>query len=80
MTGNARTAPAAIDRTALAALDLYRRWISPLLPPACRYLPTCSDYCAQAIARRGLLAGTGLALRRLLRCHPWSRGGWDPAP
>jgi len=80
MTDGVRIEPRVIDRVALAALAVYRRFISPLLPPACRFLPTCSDYCAQAITRRGLIAGSGLAIRRLLRCHPWNRGGWDPAP
>lgn len=74
-------APMALaQRAALALLALYRRWISPLLPRACRFLPSCSDYCAIAIARRGVLAGAWLGAARLLRCHPWCRGGWDPVP
>ena len=64
----------------LAALAAYRRWLSPLLPPACRFLPTCSDYVTIAIARRGLLRGVLLGAGRLLRCHPFCRGGWDPVP
>ncbi len=65
---------------AVALIDAYQRRISPLLPSACRYLPTCSDYGALAIERHGLIAGSVLALLRLLRCHPLARGGHDPVP
>jgi len=58
----------------------YQLLISPVLPPACRYLPTCSDYAAEAIATHGALAGTRLTLRRLMRCHPWGGSGYDPVP
>lgn len=61
-------------------LDLYKRFLSPLLPPACRFTPTCSVYAREAIARHGLARGAGLALKRLLRCHPFHRGGFDPVP
>ncbi len=61
-----------------ALLRAWHRWIAPLLPPACRYLPTCSEYGALAIERHGLARGAGLALRRLLRCHPFALGGHDP--
>jgi uncharacterized protein len=58
----------------------YQLVVSPLLLPSCRYLPSCSDYAAEAIARHGAPLGTWLALRRLLRCHPWAGSGYDPVP
>ena len=58
----------------------YQRWISPSFGAVCRYEPACSDYAHEAIERHGLLRGTGLALRRLARCHPWRAGGYDPVP
>ena len=64
----------------LAALRLYKLLISPLMPPACRFMPTCSQYAEGAIAKHGPLAGVGLAARRLARCHPWHPGGYDPVP
>jgi len=63
-----------------ALLKLYKRMISPLLPPACRYVPTCSEYAAEAVALHGLFHGAALALWRLLRCNPLARGGYDPVP
>jgi putative membrane protein insertion efficiency factor len=64
----------------LALIAFYRRWISPALPPACRYHPTCSQYMAEAIATHGVVRGVTLGLRRLGRCHPWCEGGVDPVP
>ena len=63
-----------------AALRGYKRVLSPLLPPACRFHPTCSAYAAEAIERHGLARGGLLAAWRLLRCQPWSAGGFDPVP
>jgi len=66
-------------RTILAfGLRVYQRWISPLLPPACRYVPSCSEYALESVDRYGLLCGGGRALWRLMRCHPLARGGYDP--
>lgn len=56
----------------------YRRWISPALPPACRYVPSCSEYALEAVERYGVLRGGAKAAARLLRCHPLGRGGYDP--
>ncbi|MEP6717980.1 MAG: membrane protein insertion efficiency factor YidD [Pyrinomonadaceae bacterium] len=62
----------------IALLRSYKNFVSPFLPPACRFFPTCSEYAAEAIGRYGAVRGTALALRRLLRCHPFSAGGYDP--
>ncbi len=64
----------------LFALNAYKILISPLLPPACRFEPTCSQYAGQAIAKHGALRGVLLAMRRLGRCHPWHSAGFDPVP
>ena len=74
------TAGGAPARLAVRMLDLYKLLLSPILPPACRFSPTCSVYAREAIARHGLARGAGLALRRLARCHPFHRGGFDPVP
>lgn len=67
-------------RMAVAVLSFYKRVVSPLLPPACRFEPTCSVYAREAIERHGLRRGALLAARRLLRCHPFHAGGLDPVP
>ena len=69
-----------IDALALGLIRLYQRAISPFLPPACRFVPTCSAYGYEAIARHGVWLGSWLALRRLARCHPFCAGGYDPVP
>lgn len=63
---------------ALLLLRGYKRYISPLLPPLCRYEPTCSVYMMQAIERKGLVRGVCKGMWRLCRCHPFACGGWDP--
>ena len=67
-------------RAALAALGVYKKVLSPLFAGSCRYLPSCSDYMAEAIERHGAAAGTALGLRRLSRCHPLGGSGFDPVP
>jgi putative membrane protein insertion efficiency factor len=69
-----------MTRLLLALIAAYKRRLSPLLPPACRYLPTCSDYMAEAVQVHGPLRGLWLGSRRLCRCHPWGGHGWDPVP
>ncbi len=64
----------------LRALVFYKRAVSPLLPPTCRYTPTCSEYALEAIERHGAIRGVGLAARRLASCNPLSQGGYDPVP
>jgi putative membrane protein insertion efficiency factor len=68
------------SRAAIALLGFYKRFLSPLLPRACRFEPTCSVYAREAIERHGFSRGAVLALRRLLRCHPFHPGGLDPVP
>ena len=67
-------------RAATAVLRFYKAVLSPILPRACRYDPTCSVYARQAIERYGLRRGAARAVRRLLRCHPFRPGGFDPVP
>jgi putative membrane protein insertion efficiency factor len=69
-----------LSLTLLAAVRAYQLLVSPLLPPACRFLPSCSEYAADAIRQHGTLRGIGLALHRLARCHPWGGSGYDPVP
>lgn len=64
----------------VGSLNLYKRFVSPLLPPACRFHPSCSVYAAEAVARHGVIRGGVLAARRLARCHPFNSGGFDPVP
>ena len=63
-----------------APIRAYRLLVSPVLGPRCRYLPSCSEYALEALARHGVLRGGWLALRRILRCHPWGGFGYDPVP
>lgn len=61
-------------------LRIYKQAVSPWLPASCRYVPTCSEYAAEAVARHGVLHGTALACWRVLRCNPFGKGGFDPVP
>jgi putative membrane protein insertion efficiency factor len=69
-----------VKRVALALIRFYQRAISPGLPAACRYEPSCSRYAYAAIEEYGALRGGWLAVRRLARCVPWHQGGYDPVP
>ncbi len=64
----------------IGMIRVYKALVSPLLPPSCRFHPSCSEYAAQAIRSHGSVAGLALALVRLLKCHPWHPGGYDPVP
>ena len=88
MAGGSVTAP---QRPRVSVLNLprllawtlirgYQRFISPALPPSCRFYPSCSTYALEALAKYGLLKGSWLAVRRLMRCHPFHPGGVDPVP
>ncbi|MBZ5522779.1 MAG: membrane protein insertion efficiency factor YidD [Acidobacteriia bacterium] len=64
----------------LRLIRFYKRLISPLLPSACRYVPTCSDYAAEAVAVHGVFRGVLLTVWRIMRCNPFAHGGYDPVP
>ncbi|AFZ45111.1 protein of unknown function DUF37 [Halothece sp. PCC 7418] len=64
----------------IGIIRLYRALVSPLFPPSCRFQPTCSQYAIEAVERFGIIQGTGLAIKRILRCHPLHPGGYDPVP
>lgn len=70
----------AVRKVVLFLIRLYQQTISQVLPPTCRFVPSCSEYGYQAIARYGVLKGGWLALRRIARCHPFHPGGYDPVP
>ncbi|MEN3269231.1 membrane protein insertion efficiency factor YidD [Pseudonocardia sp.] len=69
-----------VARLLVGLLHVYQRWISPALPPTCRFYPTCSAYAIEALQVHGVLRGSWLTIRRLLRCAPWHPGGIDPVP
>ena len=83
-TASAASQPAArpgvVARALLLLIEVYRVTLAPLIGGFCRYLPSCSAYAEEAIRRHGAAAGSRLAVRRVLRCHPFHRGGFDPVP
>ncbi len=72
--------PTLFARALIGVVRGYRRWISPALPPACRFVPSCSAYAEEALKKHGAARGSWLAARRLLRCHPFGGSGYDPVP
>jgi hypothetical protein len=70
----------AMKRFLLMLVRFYQLCISPLIPPRCRYTPTCSQYAIEAIGKYGAIKGSYLTVKRLLRCHPWGGHGYDPVP
>ena len=64
----------------LLLIRFYRSFLSPLKPPSCRYIPTCSEYAMIAVEKYGAAKGSFLAIKRILRCHPFHKGGYDPVP
>jgi len=64
----------------LLPIKFYQRAISPLFPPSCRFTPTCSQYAVEAITKYGAIKGAWLATKRILKCHPWGKYGYDPVP
>ena len=77
-SSGAPSSPFHVKRVALAPVRAYQRWISPSRARRCKYEPTCSAYAEQAVRELGVVRGSILAGWRLLRCNPWSHGGWDP--
>jgi putative membrane protein insertion efficiency factor len=69
-----------VKHVAVIFIKIYQIFISPLFPPSCRYTPTCSQYALEAVEKHGFIKGSYLAGRRLLRCHPFHDGGYDPVP
>jgi len=69
-----------MKKLALLLIEFYQKAVSPHFPPACRYYPSCSSYAYDAVIKYGVLRGCFLALKRILRCHPFHVGGYDPVP
>lgn len=80
MRGWGRIVRSGVAKAMLGVIAFYRSCISPLTPPSCRYTPTCSQYAQEAIKKYGPWKGGWLALRRILRCHPFGGSGYDPVP
>ena len=69
-----------MKKACMAAIRFYQRAVSPLFPPRCRYIPTCSEYALEAVEKYGAVKGSWLAAKRILRCNPFHKGGYDPVP
>jgi uncharacterized protein len=69
-----------VKKPLLWTLRGYKTWVSPMLPPSCRYQPTCSEYAYEAVEKYGIIKGGRLAIWRVLRCNPFGKSGWDPVP
>ena len=69
-----------MKKVLIGCIRFYRKYISPLKAPSCMYVPTCSQYAIEALEKYGALKGSYLAIRRILRCHPFHKGGYDPVP
>ena len=69
-----------MKKSVTSAIRFYQRQISPLSPPRCRYIPTCSEYALEAVEKYGAVKGSWLAAKRILRCNPFHKGGYDPVP
>ena len=69
-----------MNKFVTSAIRFYQRQISPLSPPRCRYIPTCSEYALEAVEKYGAVKGSWLAAKRILRCNPFHKGGYDPVP
>jgi uncharacterized protein len=69
-----------VKRSLIGVVRGYQRWVSPLFPPSCRFMPSCSQYAVEAIDRFGTVKGSYLATMRICRCHPFHPGGYDPVP
>jgi putative membrane protein insertion efficiency factor len=80
MPEDRKSRPSLLAQLLLALVRVYQLLISPLLGPACRFHPTCSQYMAECLAAHGALRGSYLGVRRILRCHPFNPGGYDPPP
>ena len=69
-----------MKKACMAAIRFYQREVSPPFPPRCRYIPTCSEYALEAVEKYGAVKGSFLAAKRILRCNPFHKGGYDPVP
>ena len=69
-----------MQKLIIALVHFYQHYLSPMMGPHCRYLPTCSEYMVQAVARYGAVRGLWLGIKRICRCHPFAKGGYDPVP